>query len=145
MVNLNAYENYWNELRAKVPAVKRIDFVTEEGDIKDFISDITRSEQPHLLIIIPSSKNVGIPDAVLENNLNLVYLLANEDSFEKNTYQLQKELQPVMESIKNQLIADMENCGLMRRLDISSMQTDPERRIFSKSTGWSLSFEFETE
>ena len=144
MVNLTELETYWNGMKTKVPALKRVDFVTEEGDMKDFISDIKASEQPFLVVIIPSAKSVGVPDAVYENNLNLVYLLSKEDPGVKNTFALQKELQPTMEAIKNQMIEDMQDCGLMRRLDIASMQTDPEKRIISIATGWSLSFEFET-
>ena len=144
MVNLTDLETYWQDMKAKVPALKRVDFVTEEGDMKDFISDIKASEQPFLVVIIPSAKSVGVPDAVKENNLNLVYLFKKEDPGVKNTFALQKELQPTMEAIKEQMIEDMEGCGLMRNLDISSMQTDPEKRIISVATGWSLSFEFET-
>jgi hypothetical protein len=144
MVNLNELETYWQDMKTKVPALKRVDFVTEEGDMKDFISDIKATEQPFLVVIIPSAKSVGVPDAVKENNLNLVYLFKKEDTGKKNTFALQKELQPIMEAIKTQMIEDMEGCGLMRNLDISSMQTDPEKRIISIATGWSLSFEFET-
>ena len=144
MVNLTELEAYWNNLKSKVPSLKKIYFVTDEADMKDFISDIKPSEQPFLLVLIPSAKSVGVQDAVLENNLNLIYVLCKEDSFQKTTFQFQKELQPVMESIKAQMIEDMEGCGLMRRLDISSMQTDPEKKLISKATGWSLSFEFET-
>jgi len=143
MVNLNDLEAYWNGVMITVPAIKKVFFVTEEGDMKDYLSDIKNSEQPFLVVIIPSAKSTGSQDAVQENNFNLVYVLSKEDSFEKTTFELQKELQPVMESIKNQLIEDMEGCGLMRRLNIGSMQTDPEKKIMTKATGWSLSFEFE--
>ena len=78
------------------------------------------------------------------NKDNPYYLFKKEDPGVKNTFALQKELQPTMEAIKEQMIEDMEGCGLMRNLDISSMQTDPEKRIISVATGWSLSFEFET-
>jgi hypothetical protein len=142
MVNLTALETYWNSIITRVPTIKKAFFVTEEGDMKDFIADIRQQEQPFLLVVIPSAKSVGTADAVLENNMNLIYVLSKEDSFNKNTFELQKELQPVMEAIKAQMIEDIEGCGLMRRLDISSMQTDPEKRLMSKATGWSLSFEF---
>lgn len=143
MVNLTEFETYWNGMPAKVRTLKKVFFVTEEGDMNDFIADLKPSEQPFMLVMIPSAKSVGVPDAVLENNMNLIYVLSKEDTFNKNTFTLQKELQPVMEAIKAQMIVDMEGCGLMRRLDISSMQTDPEKRLMTKATGWSLSFEFE--
>ncbi len=143
MVNLTALEAYWQSIIARVPSIKKAFFVTEESDMKDFLPDIRPSEQPFLLVVIPSAKSVGSADAVLENNMNLIYVLSKEDSFNKNTFELQKELQPVMEAIKAQMITDIEGCGLMRRLDIGSMQTDPEKKIMAKATGWSLSFEFE--
>jgi hypothetical protein len=143
MVNLSTLETYWNSMITRIPTIKKAFFVTEESDMKDFIADIRQSEQPFLLVVIPSAKSNGQQDAVIENNLNLIYVLSKEDSFNKNTFQLQKELQPVMEAIKTQMIEDIEGCGIMRRLDISSMQTDPEKKLLSKATGWSLSFEFE--
>ena len=103
MVNLTALETYWNSIITRVPTIKKAFFVTEEGDMKDFIADIRQQEQPFLLVVIPSAKSVGTADAVLENNMNLIYVLSKEDSFNKNTFELQKELQPVMEAIKAQM------------------------------------------
>jgi len=143
MVNLTELESYWESIITRVAGIKKAYYVTEEADMKDFISDIKNAEQPFLLVVIPSAKSVGVADAVLENNLNLIYVLSKEDAFNKTTFELQKELQPVMEALKAQMIDDIEGCGLMRRLDIGSMQTDPEKRLMSKATGWSLSFEFE--
>ena len=143
MVNLIDLEAYWEGMKKKVPALKKVYFVTEEGEMKDFISDIKPSEQPFMLVIVPSAKSIGVMDAALENNLNLVYLLSKEDTFNKTSFQLQKELQPVMEAIKLQMQEDKESCGMMRGLDLGSMYTDPERRLMSKATGWSLSFEME--
>jgi len=145
MVNLTAFETYWNGMTTKVPGLKKVFYVTEEADMKEFFSDIRTDEQPFMVVILPSAKSVGVPDAVLENNLCLLYILSKEDSFSKTTFELQKDVQPVMEAVKAQMIEDMDGCGLMRRLDIGSMQTDPEKRIMAKATGWSLSFEFETE
>ncbi len=143
MVNLTDFETYWNGMTTKVEALKKVFYVTEEADMKDFVSDIRTDEQPFMVVILPSAKSRGVPDAVLENNLCLLYILSKEDSFSKTTFELQKDVQPVMEAVKAQMIEDMEGCGMMRRLDIGSMQTDPEKRIMAKATGWSLSFEVE--
>ena len=145
MVNLTEYEAYWESVKTNVTGIKKIFYLTEESDMKDFLSDITNAQQPFLLVIIPSAKSAGAQDAFIENNLSLIYLLSKEDAFNKTTFQLQKELQPVMEQIKQQMITDKQGCGIMRNLDLSSMQTDPEKKLMTKATGWSLSFEFETE
>jgi hypothetical protein len=141
MVNLSELEQYWNGMPAKVRTLKKVFFVTEEGDMKDFIQDIKPAEQPFLLVVIPSAKASGSADYNTEVNMNLIYVLSKEDPGKKNTFTLQKELQPVMEAVKEQMITDIEGCGLMRNLDISTMHTDPERRLMSVATGWSLGFE----
>lgn len=141
MVNLNSLEQYWNAMPAKVRALKKVYYVTEEGDMKDFFQDIKLTEQPFLVVVIPSAKASGSADFYTETNMNLIYLLSKEDSGKKRTFELQKELQPVMEAIKDVMIADIAGCGFMRELDISSMHTDPERKLLSVASGWSLSFE----
>lgn len=144
MVNLQDFEVYINGLSEKIGA-KRTFFLTAESDIKPMLQDITPEEQPFLLVIIPSAQSKGsTQDNVSELNLALVYLFKKHDAKDKPTFEVQKELQPHIEATKNQLIADKEECGIMRELDLSSMHTDPESQLFSALTGWSLTFEFDT-
>ena len=143
MVNLTDFEAYWQNMLNKVTAIKSVHFVTEEGEIATKLSDIKKEEQPFLLVVIPSAKSTGsTQDNFQEDNLNLIYILSKEDSYNKTTFELQKDLQPATEAVKVQLIMDKSSCGLMRNLDVGSFQTDPEKKKFTSCSGWSVSFSF---
>jgi hypothetical protein len=145
MVNLTEFEVYWQQMLNKVPALKSIHFVTEEGEISAKLNDIKKEEQPFALVVIPSAKSTGsTQDNFQEENLNLIYILSKEDAFNKTTFELQKDTQPVMEAVKEQMLMDKGTCGLMRNLDPGSFQTDPEKKKFTTCSGWSLSFSFVT-
>lgn len=148
MVLLKDWRTYWtnlikvvvNEQTAK-PLINSVHLVTDEGDIQDKIQDIKNNELPFLLVVTPSAKSQGsTADSFTESDLCLIYVLDKEDAHNRTTFELQEELQPVLEALKSQLLEDKDGCGIMRTLDVGSFQTDPEKKLFSKLTGWSLSF-----
>ena len=145
MINLTKYETFWNELTDKA-GIKSVFFLTNESDIQPRLADISSDEQPFMMVIIPSAKTSGSSqDDVADTNYGLVYVLSKEDRTATDTFTIQKELQPVMENVKKLMIDSKEQCGVMRGLDVSSFHTDPESRLFTRATGWSLSFQFETD
>ena len=144
MINLTKYETFWNELTDKA-GIKSVFFLTNESDIQPRLADISSDEQPFMMVIIPSAKTSGSSqDDVADTNYGLIYVLSKEDRTATDTFTIQKELQPVMENVKKLMIDSKEQCGVMRGLDVSSFHTDPESRLFTRATGWSLSFQFET-
>ena len=145
MINLSQYELFWNGLIPKA-GIKSAFFLTSESDIQPRLADISSDAQPFLMAIIPSAKTSGSSqDDVADTNYGLVYVLSKEDRTATDTFTIQKELQPVMENVKKLMIESKEQCGVMRGLDVSSFHTDPESRLFTRATGWSLSFQFETD
>ena len=144
MINLSQYELFWKGLIPKA-GIKSVFFLTNESDIQPRLADISSDAQPFLMVIVPSAKTSGSSqDDVADTNYGLIYVLSKEDRTATDTFTIQKELQPVMENVKKLMIDSKEQCGLMRGLDVSSFHTDPESKLFSRATGWSLSFNFET-
>ena len=144
MVNLSQYESFWMGL-IREAGIRSAFFLTSESDIQPRLADISSDAQPFLMVIIPSAKTSGSSqDDVADTNYGLIYVLSKEDRTATDTFTIQKELQPVMENVKKLMIDSKEQCGVMRGLDVSSFHTDPESKLFSRATGWSLSFNFET-
>lgn len=145
MVNLTEYENYLTRLMSIV-GCNSIYFRTKESDIQNILSDIPGDKQPFMLVIIPSSKSNGsTQDNVVDNNYGLIYVLSKEEHSHADTFSIQKKLQPIIERVKLKIIESKEECGIMRGLDVSSIHTDPESKMFSSVTGWSISFDFSTD
>ena len=144
MINLSQYEFFWKDL-IREAGIRSAFFLTSESDIQPRLADISSDAQPFLMVIIPSAKTSGSSqDDVADTNYGLIYVLSKEDRTATDTFTIQKELQPVMENVKKLMIDSKEQCGVMRGLDVSSFHTDPESKLFSRATGWSLSFNFET-
>ena len=145
MINLSRYELFWKGIMPEA-GIKSVFFLTSESDIQPRLADITADAQPFLMVIIPSAKTSGSSqDDVADTNYGLIYVLSKEDRTATDTFTIQKELQPVMENVKKLMIDSKEQCGVMCGLDVSSFHTDPESRLFTRATGWSLSFQFETD
>lgn len=142
MKAISELRQYWETMLTKVPALKRIEFVVDESQVKDFISDIPASEQPFAVVVLPSANSKGSEqDNFQENENHLFYVLRNQDSSQYTWMEILEELQPVTEAIKDQLITDAgDDCPYFQNMDYSSYQTDPERKLWSKCTGWSVSF-----
>lgn len=145
MINLQDFENYFTSL-AKRTGCKSVFFLTSETDIQKKIKDITPEQQPIMMMIIPSANTKGsTQDGVEETNTALLYVLNKDDRAEYGTFNIQKDLQPIFEQVKQTMIADKENCGLMRGLDVGSLSSDPESKLISQLTGWSLQFDIVSE
>jgi len=141
MINLNDLKTYWDEMLVKQPGLKAVFFITEEGDVKDFLQDITPEQQPFAIVLVPSGDSSGsTQDNYFDQSKHLFYVLEKEDSFNKTTFEIQVDTQPLTEAIKEQMLMDKSQCGVLSRLDEGSFVTDPEKRKFSKCTGWSVSF-----
>ena len=145
MVNITLYELFWNNLISKTE-ITSVFFFTTESYIQPRLADISTEQQPFLMVVIPSAKTSGSSqDDVADNNYGLIYVLSKEDRTGVDTFTIQKELQPQIEHVKLLMIAYKDECDIMRELDVSSFHTDPESKLFSRATGWSLSFNFETD
>lgn len=143
MILLSELRTYWTDMAEnKLPEIKRVEFVTDESQVKDFIKDIATSEQPFVVVVLPSANSQGSEqDNYQETNENLFYVLKKEDSFNQKTLDIQEELQPLTEAIKEQIIIDKgDGCNLMRYLNMGSFKTDPEYKKWSQCSGWSVSF-----
>jgi len=142
MMQITELRQYWETMLTKVPDLKRFELVTDESQVKDFIADIPTADQPFAVVVIPSAKSTGsVQDNFQETNSMLFYVLRNQDAFAYTWMQILEELQPLTDTIKEQIVIDADDqCGLLRNLEYGSFQTDPERKLWSKCTGWSVSF-----
>lgn len=142
MVDLNKFERYFNRLADRL-GIKPVFFFTDEGNIREYVQDIAVEDKPFLMVIIPSGKAGGsVQDALEDRNYGLLYLLSKEERTGGNSFAIQKRLQPTFEALKQQMADDKEECDVMRGLVVSSLTSDPESKLFSELTGWSLGFEF---
>lgn len=144
MILLQDIEDYFNGRCGADKLIKKVFYFTEEGELGDVKNDIAPEHQPFLMVIVPSFDSEGsLPDRYSENVAFLIYLLEKEDSSDKTTFEIQKELQPIIEALKGRIRDDAETCHWLNGLNFGSFHTDPERQKFANFTGWSVSFDVE--
>jgi len=151
MIRISTYNNYWQSMIARVPALKQAYLVANEAQLGVLVtkSDIAC---PLLIATIPSADpDSRDADSLGEKNTALIFVLskiAAADRTGTGDIALMDTLQNAIEQVKLMLIADFTDCSLpghslMQRLDLQSMHTDPEYNYLGHD-GWSLSFKFTT-
>jgi len=142
MIAIKDLRTYWEAMPEKQPELKKVFLIIEESEVRDIVANIRQAEQPFAIVVVPSAKSSGsVQDNFSETNNHLFYVLRTNDSFSEPVIDIIENLQPLTEAIKEQLLTDKPGCGIMRTLDEGSFVTDPENKLWSKCTGWSVSFE----
>lgn len=147
MVDLQEYEDYWNSICERVPEIKKVVPATFEPDMGNLVQGLKREELPALFFIIPNAQGKGRDvDNLSESNLCVILIMDKTDPQRKKAYQVQKEMQPIVEKVKRLIQKDKAaGCHLFRDLDLSSLSTIPEAGFYSVFAGWSVGFQLDTE
>ena len=146
MVNLTEYKIYFDFLVESTPGVNTMYPITLDIDINKYVQSLGPDDLPVLFVVMPTAESISNnPDAINESNYGLILLLDKLDPQRKSTFEIQSELQPVFEAIKTKIRSEYGNCGILGRLDLSSMTSVPESGLFTVLSGWSLGFKFESE
>lgn len=144
MILITDYEAYWNTIKERLPGIKTLDFINNDKDMGKSIQDLKKEQMPILFVAVPSGDGFGDVDNDQEKNIGLLFFMSKYDAQGKSkAYDIQKELQPIFEALKDLMKNDsMNDCSIMANLEIESMHTDPEYKLYSDFSGWSLSFVF---
>ena len=144
MILISDYEAYWESVKERIPGIKSVEPINNDKDMSKFLQDLKKENMPVLFFAVPSSDGFGDVDNDMEKNIGLLFFMSKYDAQGKTkAYDIQKELQPLFEEIKDMMKEDsMDKCSVMGDLEFSSMHTDPEYKLYSDFSGWSLSFVF---
>lgn len=145
MVDLNAYDTFWQNAAAAIPGIKSVIPITVETDLKDILQGLKKDDQPFLAVLTPSSDGVGEYDNDKERNDCIIYLMMKHDPQMKltDTRKIQADLLPISEQLKQVIKeAAATGCTIIHDVDYRSIHTDAERKMFSVLSGWSISFSF---
>lgn len=144
MILIENYEKYWESVLERLPFIKKLDFINDAKDMSEAIQDLKKEQMPMLFVTVPSGDGDGDVDNSREKNIALLFLMSKYDSQGKSkAYSIQKELQPAFEALKELMKEDSaDTCSPMARLEFDSMHSDPESKLYSDFSGWSLSFVF---
>ena len=142
MIFLTDIENYFNAICEIGTIAKSAFYLTEEADIKDKLSEIGTEDMPFLMVIIPQyvAKRGSDTDNYQDVAKFLIYLIKKEDNYDTTTFEIQKELQKNINLLKENIL-NSPNCHWLCGLVVDSFEIQPENKMFSTLTGWSISFD----
>lgn len=144
MINLKEYRRYMERIPGRIPALTGMLPVTIDDDMAKKILDLPK-DSITLFMLPPAAESIGKnADNYTESNECVIFVMVKYDPQRSDAISALELTQPVVDSIKNMMIADMSmGCGLIR-LDVGSFTTLPETRFFAGYAGWSLGFKIKS-
>lgn len=142
MVPLELFEKYCWYLVNTVEGLDELLPVTIDDQMGKKIMSLP-SGQVTLFMFPPIAESKGASvDAYSEVNRCVLFVMAKYDPLRETSYNLLKKLQPVIESVKENLIASRhEFLCEPYQIDVSSIETAPETELYGRFAGWSVGFE----
>lgn len=141
MLRVNDYQVLCDALKSQLDLEGSIICSTEEQALRR-LKDMTGI---FLVAVIPSTDFRGKQDQYIEQNETLFYIVVKEARGQSVADELQQyqDTQDKIIQLKEYLFGDNSGyCLQFPRLDINSVEIDPEYNIFGGWLGWSIKFRF---
>lgn len=143
MVNLSEYKDYCTGLLELIGADELV-MVVQEEHLKKRLRDETGVI---MVAVYPTIGSTGSEDNMGDNNTILLFVLeyAGKTSVSRdNEFESYERLQGLAGKIRDKLIEDSDaGHNLLRNLDRTSIEIEPEWNIAGAYNGWSIAFSFE--
>nr|DAQ93324.1 MAG TPA: hypothetical protein [Caudoviricetes sp.] len=143
MVNLSEYKDYCTSLLKLIGADELV-MVVQEEHLKKRLRDETGVI---MVAVYPTIGSTGSEDNMGDNNTILLFVLeyAGKTSVSRdNEFESYERLQGLAGKIRDKLIEDSDaGHNLLRNLDRTSIEIEPEWNIAGAYNGWSIAFSFE--
>lgn len=147
MIGVRLYKNLVSGLVDDIPELKHYIVAVREEQFKDKIKDLTSSQMPLLLAVIPSSDGEGTRDNYSDRDNYLMFILTKRNASDKNNDTMIDDFeltQNITMAIKEKLIEIASDCThdhhtAMEHLSVESFHIDPEYN-FHGFDGWVMSF-----
>jgi len=150
MVDLLQLQQYLEEVKAAVPAIKTTRLVIDDTQITEIIKEIKVSDNLILLGIVPAHQVRGTSyDNVQSKDIMAFLVLKKADRKEKHSVFITNlhKCQQAIRAVQLKLLTDMdddENCGsFLRQLDVGSMAIDPVWQL-GGADGYEINFSLYT-
>lgn len=142
MVMVNDCIAYAEKLQQLIETINFSKVVIDDSQIAKDLSEIKRTNNHLLYVLIPSSNNEGGDDNLLKNN-EMMFMLLNKTSSKishEEFLAVMQETQETVRAIEYQLHNDKdEQCGFMRWLNGMTIKIDPIWD-YSSCHGWTMAF-----
>lgn len=132
MIDLLELEQYLDEIKEAVPAIKTTYLVIDDSQIIEIVKDIRESDNLILLGIVPSHSVSGSNVDNLRSKDIMAFLVVKKadrkikhSDFIANLYSCQQAIRAVELKMLSDMAND-DNCGsLMRQLEVTSIDINP--------------------
>lgn len=139
MISLTQYREYWQGVAKRIEGITDVLPVTVDKSMGEKIKGLPKGSTS-LFILPPGAEGAGGIDSFNEKNMCVVFLMAKYDPQRKTAFELLEETQPLIEKVKEVMLADQASGCPVMRVDVSSIDTMPETELYGNFAGWSIGF-----
>lgn len=140
MTGLKEYRLYWDGLAARAGDISETLPLTVDDDMARRIMRLER-DSVSLFFLPPSSRSEARDaDSWSESDDCVVFVMGRFDPQRRTSWDVLEQTQPVMERLKELMLADVAAGCCVMRLDVRSLSTMPETKFYAGFAGWSLGF-----
>lgn len=142
MIQIRTYSNYLAGLVAAIDGLDGFHLVAEDSHAVDRLRD---KRGVHLLAVIPNAQTGGKLEGYRDNNSGYLFVLEKRlaDATAAKELDQYEKTQNILLAIRDRIIeAAEDNCEPFWRLQVSSIQIDPEYNVFAGWNGYSMLFTF---
>lgn len=140
MVNLIHYRQYWERMAARIDSITGVLPITLDEQMGKKIQSLP-ADSVTLFVLPPlAESSARNADSFREANKCVVFLMAKYDPQRRSSFDVLEQTQPVIDLVKECMMADQSaGCSVMR-IDPASVDTAPETELYGRFAGWSIGF-----
>ena len=149
MVDLLQLQQYLDDVKAAVPAIKTTYLVIDDSQIVEIMKDIRESDNLILLALVPSHAVTGNDADALRSKDIMAFLVLKKaerkirhSEFINNLHSCQQAIKEVQLKMLNDM-GDDENCIFLRQLEPASVTIDPVWSL-AGTDGYEMNFYLHT-
>ena len=140
MIMLKDLRRYFEEMAARVDGLKKVVGISVEANMADRINAVDEDDSPTLFYLPPSGDGSGQVDRFVDKSMIVVFVMKKYNPRKTTSMEVLEEVQPVVEALKEKLVADSGAACCPLDIDLSTISTLPETEFFGNWAGWSVGF-----
>lgn len=147
MIDIQKITAYTEEIKSQIPEIKSTFLVIDDSQLSNYLKETSESDNLILVGFIPSHSIDGSTDDPLTTDSMVWLILKKTDRSQRSFIETMQECQRVTKTLVKKMINDKpsfdNSCGIMRMLQIATINIDPVWAINS-CDGYEISYQLKS-
>lgn len=140
MILLKDLRVYFENVTTRVDGLKKVVGISIEANMADRVNTVNEDDTPALFYLPPSGDGSGCVDRFCDKSMIVLFVMKKYNPRKTTSIEVLEDVQPVVEALKDLLVADSGTACCPLEIDLSTISTLPETEFFGNWAGWSVGF-----